>query len=67
MPGITTGLVRFLVATPEAVKEFNGIDGFVRKVNHVINYQLPKDIEEYIFRVSLLSNSEKVHYQVSLK
>ena len=59
--GTATGCCRFLVATIDAIKKFNGTDRFVGKVNHVINYELPNDLEEYGFRVSLMNNSERVH------
>ena len=59
-PGIATGCCRFLVATADAIKKFKGSESFFGKVNHVINYEVPRDIEDYRFRVNLLNNSEKV-------
>ena len=48
------------MATAEAIKKFKGSGSFVGKVNHVVNYDLPDNIQEYSFRVSLMNNSEKV-------
>ena len=59
-PGIPSGCCRFLVATVDVIKKFKGKESFFGKVNHVINYEIPSDIEDYKFRVNLMSNSEKV-------
>ena len=49
-----------MVATVNVIKKFKGKESFFGKVNHVINYEIPSDIEDYKFRVNLMSNSEKV-------
>ena len=54
-----TGNCRLLVATIDVLRKLN--DKFERAVNHVINYDIPNDIEEYGFRVSLMNKSEKVN------
>ena len=64
-PGIPTGCCRFLVATVDAIRKFKGTESFIGKVNHVINYEVPGDIQDYRFRVNLLNNSEKVSSSIS--
>ena len=59
-PGIALGCCRFLVATIDEIKKLKGQESFSGKVTHVVNYDVPHDQTEYTFRVSLMSNSEKV-------
>ncbi len=48
------GTIRFLVATDVAAR---GID--VENVSHVINYELPQDIESYIHRIGRTGRANK--------
>ena len=66
-PGIPTGCCRFLVATMDTINKFKDTDTLWGKVNHVINYVLPNNIEEYRHRVGLMNNSETVVYMIFLK
>ena len=59
-----TGNCRLLVATIDALRKLN--DKFAKAVNHVINYDIPNDIEEYGFRVSLMNKSEKVNSKTTI-
>lgn len=48
------GTINFLVATDVAAR---GID--VENVTHVINYELPQDIESYVHRIGRTGRADK--------